>query len=310
MISLLNNIEKSCKFVSANSKYVRINYKKIDEILNSEELVLMGHWLSNNPFSILDMETRDIVNLLLVLHTIGDYCFWGNPKWEIETDEGILDGSYAMIYLLVNRYKSNKDFNMDFDEFSSFLKGNVEIPLLKKRYECLVEMNNYLDGIARDFYDEIEDMFDDITLLEYIINNFSYFKDEAVYRENKVFFYKRAQLFVSDILHIRELKDKVKVDYSNLRGCADYKIPQVMNSLGMLEYTNELENIIANKEEINENTDMEIEIRASDLVVIDYIYEKLDHKVSRMDINDYIWLLGQDKSKINKNYHRTKTIHY
>lgn len=310
MISLLNNIEKSCKFVSDNSKYVRINYKKIDEILNSEELVLMGHWLSNNPFSILDMETRDIINLLLVLHTIGDYCFWGNPKREIETYEGVLDGSYAMIYLLVNRYKSNKDFNMDFDEFSSFLKGNVEIPLLKKRYECLVEMNNYLDGIARDFYDEIEDMFDDITLLEYIINNFSYFKDEAVYRENKVFFYKRAQLFVSDVLHIRELKDKVKVDYSNLRGCADYKIPQVMNSLGMLEYTNELENIIANKEEINENTEMEIEIRANDLVVIDYIYEKLDRKVSRMDINDYIWLLGQDKSKINKNYHRTKTIHY
>lgn len=310
MISLLGNIERTTKFVSDNSKYVKIDYDKIDEILDNGDFIVSDHWLSNNPFSILDMETRDIINLLLILHTIGDYCFWGDPKWEIETDKGILDGSYAMIYLLVNRYKCNKDFNMDFDEFSSFLTGNVEIPLLKERYECLVEMNNYLDGIAKEFYDEIEDMYDDFTLLEYVINNFSYFKDEAVYLENKVFFYKRAQLFVSDILHIRELKDNVKVDYSNLRGCADYKIPQVMNCLGMLIYVDDLEQKILSKSEIVENSEMEIEIRANDLVVIDYIYEKMEHKVSRMDINDYIWLLGQDKSKINKNYHRTKTIHY
>ena len=55
---------------------------------------------------------------------------------------------------------------------------------------------------------------------------------------------------------------------------------------------------------------MEVEIRANDIVVIDYIYEKLNGEVCRMDINDYIWLLGQDKRVVNKNYHRTKTIHY
>lgn len=29
-----------------------------------------------------------------------------------------------------------------------------------------------------------------------------------------------------------------------------------------------------------------------------------------MDINDFIWLLGQDKSKMTKPYHRTLTNHY
>jgi len=78
----------------------------------------------------------------------------------------------------------------------------------------------------------------------------------------------------------------------------------------MLEYEYDLEYKLARKEELQEDSIEEIEIRANDLVVIDYIYEKLNREVCRMDINDYIWLLGQDKSKINKNYHRTRTIRY
>ena len=190
------------------------------------------------------------------------------------------------------------------------LKGNVEIPLLKERYNCLVEMNKYLDSIGKDFYDEIKDLKVDIDLLDYVVSIFSYFKDETNYNGVNVYFYKRAQLLVSDVLHVRKMLENIEVDYSNLMGCADYKIPQVMNALGMLEYEYDLEYKLARKEELQEDSIEEIEIRANDLVVIDYIYEKLNREVCRMDINDYIWLLGQDKSKINKNYHRTRTIRY
>ena len=256
------------------------------------------------------MNYRDIVNFLLLYLTIGDYCFWGDHKWEIDTVVGKLDGSYAIMYILINRFRNNNDMNMSYEEFADMLKGNVEIPLLKERYNCLVEMNKYLDSIGKDFYDEIKDLKVDIDLLDYVVSIFSYFKDETNYDGVNVYFYKRAQLLVSDILHVRKMLENIEVDYSNLMGCADYKIPQVMNSLGMLEYEYDLEYKLARKEELEEDSIEEIEIRANDLVVIDYIYEKLNREVCRMDINDYIWLLGQDKSKINKNYHRTRTIHY
>lgn len=310
MSNLLSKIKESTKFVSNNSKYVRINYEKIDEILANGEFNDIRYWLDSNPFGLLDMNYRDIINFLLLYHTIGDYCFWGDPKWEIDSEAGKLDGSYAIMYILINRFKNNNDFNMSYEDFADMLKGNVEIPLLKERYNCLVEMNSYLDSIGRDFYDEIKDIKVDIELLDYIVSNFSYFKDESSYEGETIYFYKRAQLIVSDILHVRKMLENIQVDYSNLLGCADYKIPQVMNSLGMLDYDYNLEYKLATRVEIEEGDPMEVEIRANDLVVIDYIYEKLDGKVCRMDINDYIWLLGQDKSKINKNYHRTKTIHY
>ena len=57
-------------------------------------------------------------------------------------------------------------------------------------------------------------------------------------------------MLTSDILHIRELKENIRMDYSHLIGCADYKIPQVMRGLGILEYNDKLANIIDNKKEI------------------------------------------------------------
>lgn len=311
MSNVLSEIERTTKLVASNSKNVSINYQVIDEIIAKGEFDKVSYWLASNPYGLLDMSCREIVNFLLIYHTIGDYCFWGDPKWTIKTDEGTeLDGSIAMMYLIIKRYKEEKSFEMSMLTFSTWLDGNVEIPLLKERYDCLCELNRYLNNLKSDFYDEIKDFKEDISLLDYIINHFSYFDDESIYNGDKVYFYKRAQLLTSDILHVREIVEKVKVDYSHLVGCADYKIPQVMRNLGMLEYSDELAKLVDNKVNLKYGSEMEVEIRANDLVVIDYIAKKLNNKVSRMDINDYIWLLGQNKSKNDKPYHRTLTIYY
>lgn len=78
----------------------------------------------------------------------------------------------------------------------------------------------------------------------------------------------------------------------------------------MLGFSDSLADRVDSKVEIEDGSIEEIEIRANTLKVIDYIYKKLDKKYSRMDINDFIWLLGQDKSKMTKPYHRTLTKHY
>ena len=304
---MLDKISDSFNYISSNFKHVNINYEVIDKIVEEGSFDNLGCWLSSNPFGLMDMDLKDIINFLLIYHTVGDFCFWGAPKWEVKTDIGILDGSFAIMYLLLDKYKKKEDFNMSMLMFSTLLDGNVEIPLLKERHDFLVEMNHYLS--RHDFYEEIKDINKDTELLDYILDYFTYFKDESIYDGERVYFYKRSQLLVSDILHVKELNG-IEVDYSNLFGCADYKIPQVMNSFGMIEYNEELDNMINNKVEISKDSIYENEIRAACLAVIDYIYNKLDKKVARMDINDYIWGLGQDKSRMTKLYHRTRTTCY
>lgn len=214
------------------------------------------------------------------------------------------------MYLILNRFKYNNNFEMSFDEFKDLLKGNVTIPLLEDRYQNLVKMNEFIKSKKQSFYELIKKLNIDSDLFEFIVNNLDYFKDVSNYDGREILFYKRAQLLTSDILHVREKKENAKVDYSHLIGCADYKIPQVMRCYGMLEFSDSLSEKVDSKIELAEGSLEEVEIRANTLKVINYIYEKLNKEYSRMDINDFIWLLGQDKSKMTKPYHRTLTKHY
>lgn len=307
-MSLIDKLNTSYKYVVNNSSHVEVNYENIDKILSRINTDNMTYWLDSNPYDILDMNIEDIINFLAIYHTIGDYCFWGEPKWTIETDEGFMDGSYAIMYLIINYYKENKNFNLSKNEFKKLLTGNVEIPLFEDRYSNLVTLNEFLQD--KSFYSLIKEKTNDIELLEYITSNLPYFEDKTLYKGKMIYFYKRAQLLTSDILHILESKEQKDVDYSHLIGCADYKIPQVMYCYDLLKYDNELSRKVDNKIPIDADSEEEVEIRASDLEIIDYIYNKLGKKYAKMNINDFIWLLSQDKSEMKKPYHRTLTNHY
>ena len=309
-MKLIDELNTSYNYVCDNSKNVKINYDMIDNMINQIKNSSVDYWLDSNPYNLMNMDISEIINFLFIYHTVGDYCFWGDPKWEVKTEIGTMDGSYAIMYLILNRFKSNNDFEISFDEFKSLLKGNVAIPLLEDRYQNLVKMNEFIKLKNQSFYELIKELNIDSDLFEFIVNNLDYFKDVSNYDGKEILFYKRAQLLTSDILHVREKKENANVDYSHLIGCADYKIPQVMRCYGMLEFSDSLCEKVDNKIELSEGSLEEIEIRANTLKVINYIYEKLNKEYSRMDINDFIWLLGQDKSKMTKPYHRTLTKHY
>lgn len=310
---MLDKIIKSCKYVANNSKSVKINETNLERFIGKIKKVETEHWLAFSPYNLLDLPTETIINFLLVYEAI-DFSFWGNPKWTIDTPTGKEDGSIALLYVILKyvREKNTTDFsNITKDEFREVLKGNVEIPLFEERYHIIRDVSRIVnENMNGNFYEFIKGITIDMELFNIIIKYFPNFKDERKYREKTIYFYKLAQLLTSDILHIRELKENIKVDYSHLVGCSDYKIPQVMRGLGILEYSDKLSNIIDNKKEIEVNSDYEIEIRANMLVAIDLIKKKLENKVCAIDINDYIWSQGRNKTIELKPYHLTRNTNY
>ena len=310
---MLDKIIKSCKYVTNNSKSVKINETNLDKFIEKIKKVETEHWLVFSPYNLLDLPTETIINFLLVYEAI-DFSFWGNPKWTINTENGKEDGSIALLYAILKYVKERNttDFsNITKDEFEELLKGNIEIPLFEERYNIIRNVSKIVnEKMNGNFYTFIKDVTLDTELFKIIVKYFLNFKDERIYNNKKIYFYKLAQLLTSDILHIRERKENIKVDYSHLVGCADYKIPQVMRGLGILEYNDKLSNIIDNKKEIEVNSEYEIEIRANMLVVIDLIKEKLENKVCAIDINDYIWSQGRNKNIELKPYHLTRNTNY
>lgn len=308
---ILQTILKDCQFVMDNSKYVTINYEVLDSFIKNIDCNNLKHWLSSNPYGILDLNIDFIINFLLVFTSI-NYSFWGDPKWTIETDDGLKDGSDALLYCLLNYAKNNNstDFSkLTKKEFISILKGNIKIPLFEERYNTIVNISNIVNNnMNGNFYNSIKNITIDTQLFNLIINNFSCFNDERTYKDKTIHFYKLAQLLTSDILHIRSNIEKIEVDYSHLLGCADYKIPQIMRALGIIEYNDELSLLVDNKQELCVSSLYEVEIRASMIVVINYIADKIN--CPAMDVNDYFFTSGKNvKTKI-KPYHLCRNTNY
>jgi len=314
---MLDKVLETCRFVVNNSKHVKINYDRANEIINELLKFDNVHYLTKVPYGVYDMNTRDIVNFLLIYDSI-DFSFWGSPKWTIDADGKDLDGGIALLHCMFNLFNGQDSVelyqqleHMTLEEFKQILKGNVEIPLLEERYKIVTGIakivNKKMNG---SFYDYIKGMNTDQEIFKTILSNFSCFEDTRTYEGQTIYFYKLAQLLTSDILHVIEIKEQKQVDYSSLLGCADYKIPQVMQGFGILEYDTELSSLLETKIEIEVNSEYEVEIRASMIVVINYIYEQIGKSIDRIDINDFIWGKGQDKTKKYKPYHLTRTTSY
>ena len=200
---------------------------------------------------------------------------------------------------------------LTYEEFGRILSGNIEIPLIKERYNCLIEVSKIVNQkMNNNFYEYTKHMNNDIELTNFLIDNFPSFVDVCEYKKKDIYYYKRAQLLVSDILHIKHEQLGVNVEYSNLIGCADYKIPQVLRDLQIVEYDTKLSELVDNKIPIDKGSIYEIEIRSTMLVVIDYIKNKSQNKYNAININDCLWIQGQDKNNIKRPYHRTRTTAY
>ena len=309
---MLDKIKNTCQYVVDNNKYVKINYVKLNDFINNLNPKNLKDWILYNPYNILELDIETLINFLLIFQSI-DYSFWGQPKWEVITDDGVKDGSDALLYIMLKYVKETKttDFSsMTIDEFRQLLKGNIEIPLLKERYKTISDISKIVnENMNRSFYKYIKDINADIELFNIIISNFESFKDERTYNGRTIYFYKLAQLLTSDILHIKEELEGIKVDYSNLIGCSDYKIPQTLRALGILEYNDELSYIVDNKEPIEISSEYEVEIRASQLAVIDYITNKLPNTKS-IDINDYLFVYSKKVKDIAKPYHLCRNTNY
>ena len=311
---MLDKVLETCYETQKISKFVKINEQKIKEVAKKLKDLKYSHWIIGGNNRILKLPIEKQIDFLLVFDSI-NYSFWGTPKWTVKLDSGANeDGSFALMGKLLDYYEksNNLDFTkVTYDEFKEILSGNVEIPLLEERYNTIYEVSKIVnEKMNGSFYEYIKDIYVDTDLLSVIISNFKSFEDTRITDGKRIYLYKLAQLLVSDIIHLRAYKENIAAQTDNLVGCSDYKIPQILRGLGVLEYNERLEALVDNKREIKENSIFEIEIRALTIVSIDKIKKCLGNTLNNIEVNDLLWELSHDKEINLKPYHLTRTTNY
>lgn len=311
---MLSKVLETCYEMVKISKSVKINEKKVKEVSKKLKGLNFIHWIIGEKNRILNLPIDKQINFLLIFDSI-NYSFWGDPKWTVKLDSGEnADGSFALMEKLLDYYEksNNLDFTkVTYEEFEKILEGNVEIPLLAERYNIVYDISTIVnEKMNGNFYEYIKHINNDKDLFDVILSNFKSFEDFRIIGGRKIYFYKLAQLLVSDILHLRKHHENIEVDVSNLVGCSDYKIPQILRGLGILEYTDELAALVDNKKVLGANSKFEVEIRASTIVSIDKIQKELENKFTHIEINDLLWELSHDSGINLKPYHLTRTVSY
>jgi hypothetical protein len=127
-------------------------------------------------------------------------------------------------------------------------------------------------------------------------------------------FLKRAQICVADLQASFQGKDwGAFLDLDQLTAFADYKLPQLLRSAGVLEYSEELAQLVDHMVAIEPDSLPEIEIRSATVWGVEWLRRALRARgvIRSASAIDYrLWLDSQQATPDTRPYHRTRTIYY
>eukprot|EP01083_Nonionella_stella_P091494 255835_1 len=202
--NVLENVRKTCAFVSNSSKHVSVNYQKISEEIESNlELYSVppnptpAQWARDCHFC--DPARPELTARYVFVLDALNFCFWPCVGFEYD------DLARALRDVLVsdsNAFDSHALSRLDRKTLSKWLttpKG--EIPLLDERLRLLHELG---DGLLRSFDGSVTNLIKSARgsaqrLVEMVTAEFPGFRDQATYKGHQIFFYKRAQILVGDL---------------------------------------------------------------------------------------------------------------
>lgn len=304
------------KYINENSKYVFIDKENISRYLDTINDWNYHYWLENETVTLTE---KELIIFAFLCESM-NFCFWDNRKWTINYKHNNYGGSEALFYAMLKAVNSNPQFlninhllHMKKKEFKKIMKQNNQLPpMFDKRFKLLKKTIKTIYNKKERFYTELFSIKTDQELLNYIVSNFKHFDDKSKFKGKIIHFNKRAILLTNDLFHLsKTIKNNIQ-NIDSLTGGADYALPRLFEEHGILKYTNELSDIILNEKLIRHNSQMEIEIRANTLYVLELMKQHLkEHHINlnSIELDNIIWNT-RNQGKIRKPPHHTKTIYY
>lgn len=154
MNNKLNEILETSKFVVNNAKHVKINYDKVDVLI--DELLKFNnvHYLTKLPYAVYEMSTKDLVNFLLVYDSI-DFSFWGNPKWTVDANGKNLDGGIALLYCIFNLFNGHDSVEV-FKQLENITISKYKTEFDRESPTTNIEVTNLSNKIKVDASNSID----------------------------------------------------------------------------------------------------------------------------------------------------------
>ncbi|KAF8322636.1 hypothetical protein DL93DRAFT_1037867 [Clavulina sp. PMI_390] len=214
------------------------------------------------------------------------------------------------------------------------------IALLSDRIKIMREVGNILvsqyEGSFQVFLARFQEKHSGngtaLELVEAVLATFPSFRDELVVRGRKVCFWKRAQILVAEVwAAFYPLSDLIPhpilphgVD--QLTMFADYRVPHLLEQMGTIEYSEELQDALMRNQLLAPGSELEISIRAASILAVERIKADLlqlqadeprsaQIRINSVLIDFWLWDLAKWMGNSHENltalglpHHRTRSI--
>jgi len=310
--------------VLAQCRWVEFHPERLAVAIGKWGDSLAGQNAWHHPCHYFDgrVETLRWIFVLDVLN----HCFWpdeGEPTWTVRYQGRDYSGYWGLAASLKRAVE--KGFRITDPEFLAELSdadlkeifaGEGEIPLFKARFLNLREAGRVLmsrwNGDLVHLLEETNGS--TVQTVQQVVSSFPSFQDQAQYRGQTVFFWKRAQLFVADVHAAFSGRGWGRYDdIHELTAFADYKLPQVLRELGILSYHPNLAERIDLRQNLTTGSEEEIEIRAMTIWAVEEVkkaFAGMGKEVTSVSVDQWLWQLGQLEPFRKRPYHRCRTIFY
>ncbi|RLN92724.1 hypothetical protein BBJ28_00017646 [Nothophytophthora sp. Chile5] len=178
-------------------------------------------------------------------------------------------------------------------------------PQLDERRRKVREVGEILlhlfDGLALNLIEQAR--FSAVEAIRLVLANFPVYKGEQVH------FYKRAQILIGDVWAAYGRRNSGVASFRDI----DKLTMFVLRPEGVMVYSTELAQLVDSKTEIPAGSEMELEIRAATIQAVELLHKRMQHEghvLKVIELDWFLWQIGEDSKEALQPHHRTWSIYY
>ncbi|KAI9872029.1 MAG: hypothetical protein M1830_002134 [Pleopsidium flavum] len=266
-----------------------------------------------------------------------NFCFWSergrDDRFAVEYAGKRWTGYWSLVAALKRALDeeipiTSSDFWQDENECTRGKLRHVfrsatdeEIPLFDERIACLREAGQVLyERFRCNFSNCVKEANGSAAaLVNLLVECFPCFRDEFRFEGKTVRFYKRAQILVADLWACFEGEGYGRfLDIDNITMFTDYRIPQILHTLGGLRYSPPLDHHIRQLRPIESGHTWEIQLRGCSIWCVELIKREIlrqhpEAQINAILIDFFLYDTMKEREtdgEVEIPHHRTRSIWY
>ncbi|KAG9635198.1 hypothetical protein KCU64_g15114, partial [Aureobasidium melanogenum] len=259
------------------------------------------------------------LNFIFIMDLL-NFSFWSekpeNERYAVEYRGKTWTGYWSLVACLQRALEEDEKLAYIFRSSTE-----EEIPLLHERIQCLREAGQVLQD---KFHGSVANLVKAANnsagkLVNLLAHHFTCFRDESIFEKRTVRIMKRPQILVADIWAAFNEEGYGEFnDIDSITMFADYRVPQILHTLGCLIYSPPLDSTIRTQQSIAHDSSYEVQLRGCSIWTVEMIRREITRnnpgaKVNAILIDFFLYDLAKEKEKAGEPaipHHRTRSIWY